>query len=229
MSNLGYLFDPAERSANSILIGVAGGSGSGKTTTVQRLVERLGADNAQVIAHDRYYRDRSDLPAAARAAQNFDHPDALDTDLLVEHLRLARAGQPVDAPVYDFAHHAREPRVERLEPRCVILIEGVLVLADSRLRDLMDLRIFVDTDDDTRYARRLRRDVIERGRTTESVQAQYATSVLPMHREFVEPSRRYADLVVTEGGFNDEALSRAADAILQLMQARVQQAFPSNL
>ena len=203
-----------------LLVGVAGGSGSGKTTTVERLVERLGADNAQVLAHDRYYRDRSDLPAEARAALNFDHPDALDTELLVEHLHMARAGQPIDAPVYDFARHARESRVERLAPRPVILIEGVLVLADARLREMMDLRVFVDTADETSYARRLQRDVLERGRTAESVQAQYTASVLPMYDEFVAPSRRYADVIVTGGGFNDEGIARVLEEIWQLTRGR---------
>jgi uridine kinase len=202
-----------------LIIGVAGGSGSGKTTTVERLVDRLGADNAQVLAHDRYYRDQSALTAEARVALNFDHPDALDTELLVEHVRLLRAGHAIQAPVYDFARHTRHTILDRIDPRPVIFLEGVLVLADVRLREVMDLRVFVETDDDTRYARRLRRDVIERGRTTESVQTQYATSVLPMHREFVEPSRRYADVIVMEGGFNDEGIARVMEEI-QLARAR---------
>jgi uridine kinase len=202
------------------IVGIAGGSGSGKTTVVERLVDRLSAGTAAVIAHDRYYRDQSAIPPAARAALNFDHPDALDTDLLVSHLQSLRAGLPIEAPVYDFARHARLPRVESVDPRPVILVEGVLVLADSRLREAMDLRVFVDTDDETRYARRVKRDVTDRGRTVESVQSQYAATVLPMHAQFVEPSRRYADLIVTEGGFNEDGIARIAAEILRLTRDR---------
>ncbi len=205
-----------------LVVGIAGGSASGKTTVVERLVDRLGADTSLVIAHDRYYRDQSAIPSEARATLNFDHPDALDTDLLVSHLQSLRAGLPVDVPVYDFSRHARETHVERVDPRPVILVEGVLVLADSRLRDACDLRVFVETDEDTRYSRRLKRDVADRGRTVESVRSQYAATVLPMHLQFVEPSRRYADLVVTEGGFNDEGIARAVEEIRRLTRARVQ-------
>jgi uridine kinase len=199
-----------------IVVGVAGGSGSGKTTVVRRLVERLGSHTTAVIAHDRYYHDQSSVPADARSGLNFDHPDALETELLIAHLQWLRAGRPVDVPVYDFSRHAREPRVNRVEPRPVILVEGVLVLADSLLRDAMDLRVFVDTDDETRYARRLKRDVADRGRTVESVQSQYAATVFPMHVRFVEPSRRYADLIVAEGGFNEDGIGRVAAEILRL-------------
>ena len=199
-----------------IVVGVAGGSGSGKTTVVRRLVERLGTHTTAVIAHDRYYYDQSGVPVDARAGLNFDRPDALETELLVAHLQALRAGETVDAPVYDFSRHARGPRVERVEPRPVILIEGVLVLVDSRLRDAMDLRVFVDTDDETRYARRLKRDVADRGRTVESVQSQYAATVHPMHVQFVEPSRRYADLIVTDGGFNDKGIDDVLTRIQSL-------------
>jgi uridine kinase len=205
----------------AIVVGVAGGSGSGKTTVVERLVERLcnrrGRDTAAVIAHDRYYRDQSAVPPHERASLNYDHPDALETELLVSHLQSLRAGLAVDVPIYDFSRHAREPRMDRIAPRPVILVEGVLILTDLRLRDLMDLRVFVHTDDETRFARRLKRDVTERGRTVESVKAQYEATVLPMHVEYVEPSRRHADLVVTEGGFNDQGIERVAEEVVKLL------------
>jgi uridine kinase len=196
-------------------VGIAGGSASGKSAVVERLVDRLGADTVAVIAHDRYYRDRSTLDASARAALNFDHPDALETELLLSHLESLRHGFAVDTPVYDFTQHARATRVERVAPRPVILLEGVLVLADARLRSAMDLRVFVDTAEEARYARRLRRDVADRGRTVESVRAQFEATVIPMHVEFVEPSRRHADVVVTGGGFNEEGIERVAREILK--------------
>lgn len=199
-----------------IVVGIAGGSASGKTTVVERLIARLGADAAAVIAHDRYYRDQRAIPAAARATLNFDHPDALETELLVSHLQSLRAGLAVEVPVYDFSRHARDTRVDRVEPKPVILIEGVLVLADRRLRDAMDLRVFVDTDAKIRYARRLTRDVADRGRTVESVRSQYAASVHPMHVQFVEPSRRYAELIVTDGGFNDKGIGEVLIRIQSL-------------
>ena len=186
-----------------ILIGVAGGSASGKSTLVERLIDRLGSDSAAVITHDRYYRDRGALEPDMREALNYDHPDALETELLLSHLQSLRMGLTIEAPVYDFSRHARELRVDRIEPRPVIFLEGLLVLADARLRDAVDLRVFVDTDDETRYLRRLKRDVEQRGRTMESVRAQYAATVGPMHRQFVEPSRRYADLLVVGDGFPD--------------------------
>lgn len=203
-----------------MIVGIAGGSASGKTTVVERLRERLGADTAAAIPHDRYYRDLSDQSADARAATNFDHPDALETELLVAHLDALRAGRSVDAPVYDFTQHVREQRTDRVEPRAVILVEGVLVLADARLRSIMDLKVFVDTGDEARYARRLRRDLTERGRTIASVEAQYAGSVRPMHERFVEPSRRHADIVVADGGFNGAAIQALADEIRRRLAAR---------
>ncbi len=199
-----------------VIVGVAGGSGSGKTTVVERLIAGLGADAAVVIAHDRYYRDQRAIPPEARAALNFDHPDALETELLVSHLQWLREGRPVEVPMYDFSRHARKPGMERIEPRPVIVIEGVLVLADPRLRDAMDLRVFVATDDETRHARRLKRDVADRGRTVESVEWQYAATVLPMHRQFVEPSRHYADLIVAVGGFNDQGIGEVLTRIQSL-------------
>lgn len=198
-----------------IVIGVAGGSGSGKSTVVRRIVESLGDDQVSVLEHDRYYRDRNDLRLEERAALNYDHPDALETDLLVRHVQTLRRGEAVDAPVYDFARHARTPDTRRIEPRRALIVEGILIFADPALRGLMDIKVFVDTDDDTRVIRRLQRDVAERGRTMESVIEQYLGTVKPMHLEFVEPSKRYADLIVPVGGHNAVAI----DLLLSLIRS----------
>ena len=189
-----------------IVIGVAGGSGSGKTTVVRRIVETLGGADVTVLEHDRYYRDHPELRLEERAALNYDHPDSLETNLLVEHVRTLKTGQSVDVPVYDFARHARQPARDRLSPRTAVIIEGILIFADAELRSLMDVKVFVDTDDDTRFIRRLQRDMTERGRTVQSVIDQYFATVKPMHLEFVEPSKRYADLIVPEGGHNQVAV-----------------------
>ena len=189
-----------------IVIGVAGGSGSGKTTVVRRIVDSLGDDQVTVLEHDRYYRDRNDLRLEERASLNYDHPDSLETDLLVQHVLTLKAGQPVEAPVYDFARYARTSITDRLQPRRAIIVEGILIFTDAPLRRLMDIKVFVDTDDDTRVIRRLQRDVAERGRSMASVIDQYLTTVKPMHLEFVEPSKRYADLIVPVGGHNAVAV-----------------------
>jgi uridine kinase len=185
-----------------LVIGVAGGSGSGKTTVVRRIVDSLGDSEVTVLEHDRYYRDRNDLRLEERAALNYDHPDSLETDLLVVHVHELREGRAVQAPVYDFARHARQPVTETVSPRRAIIIEGILIYTDAALRRLMDVKVFVDTDDDTRFIRRLQRDIAERGRTVQSVIDQYLGTVKPMHLEFVEPSKRYADIIVPQGGHN---------------------------
>jgi uridine kinase len=197
-----------------IVIGVAGGSGSGKTTVVRRIVETLGAGQVSVLEHDRYYRDQSALRPEARAALNYDHPDALETSLLVSHVQALRAGRDVEVPVYDFARHVRTASSEPLPARPAILVEGILIFTDAALRALMDVKVFVDTDDDTRFIRRLQRDLTERGRTLESVIGQYLGTVKPMHLEFVEPSKRYADVIVPEGGHNQVAI----DMLLTLLR-----------
>ncbi len=189
-----------------IVIGIAGGSGSGKTTVVRRLMASLGDDKVSVLEHDRYYRDRSDLRLEERAALNYDHPDSLETHLLVEHVKALRDGQVVQAPQYDFARHNRLEARQPVEPRAAIIVEGILIFADADLRALMDVKVFVDADDDTRFIRRLQRDITERGRTVPSVIDQYLGSVKPMHLEFVEPSKRYADIIVPQGGHNDVAI-----------------------
>jgi uridine kinase len=198
-----------------IVIGVAGGSGSGKTTVVRKIVEALDDARVSVIEHDRYYRDRNDLRLEERAALNYDHPDSLETDLLVRHVNELRAGRSVEAPVYDFARHARKDETETITPRRALIVEGILIYTDPALRKLMDVKVYVDTDDDTRFIRRLRRDLSERGRTVESVIEQYMSTVKPMHLEFVEPSKRYADIIVPLGGHNLVAI----DMLLTLIRS----------
>jgi len=191
---------------STTVIGVAGGTGSGKTTVARRLFDVLGSSRVCVIQHDRYYRERLDLTFEERCALNFDHPHALDTALLLEQLCALKAGRAIDAPVYDFSRHARCAHTDRIEPRQTIILEGILVLADASLRELLDVKVFVDTDPDVRFIRRMLRDTSERGRSVQSVIDQYISTVRPMHLEFVEPSRRYADVIVPEGGDNPAAV-----------------------
>jgi uridine kinase len=198
-----------------LIIGVAGGSGSGKTTVVRRIIDSLGPDEVTVLDHDRYYRDRGDLRLEERAALNYDHPDALETDLLVRHVRELKGGRAIQAPRYDFARYARLAETDTLVPRRAIIVEGILILTDANLRALMDIKVFVDTDSDTRFIRRLERDVADRGRTMASVIDQYQTTVKPMHLEFVEPSKRYADLIIPLGGHNTVAV----DLLLTLIRS----------
>ena len=199
-----------------LVIGVAGGSGSGKTTVVRRIVESIGDSQVVVLEHDRYYRDRSDLRLEERAALNYDHPDSLETDLLVRHVEALRAGRSVDVPMYDFARYAREETTEPVAPRRAVIVEGILIYTDAALRRLMDVKVFVDTDDDTRFIRRLQRDISERGRTVQSVIDQYLSTVKPMHLEFVEPSKRYADIIIPQGGHNAVAIDMLMTLIRSL-------------
>ena len=200
---------------SSFVIGVAGGSGSGKTTVVRRIVDSLGPDQVTLLDHDRYYRARNDLRLEERAALNYDHPDALETDLMVTHVRALKAGQAVDVPQYDFTRHARLMETNTFQPRRALIVEGILVFTDAALRDLMDIKVFVDTDSDTRFIRRLRRDVADRGRTMDSVIDQYQSTVKPMHLEFVEPSKRYADVIIPLGGHNTVAV----DLLLTMLRS----------
>lgn len=201
-----------------LVIGIAGGSGSGKTTVAQEILQRVGADRIAYLPHDAYYRDLSGLPPAQRAEINFDHPNSLETELMIAHIRQLKEYQPVQLPVYDFAHHTRTSETIRIAPRPVIVIEGILIFAEPELRDLFDVKIFVDTDADLRFIRRLERDIEERGRTTESVIKQYLKTVRPMHLEFVEPSKRYADVIILEGGRNVVALDMVVARIEALLQ-----------
>lgn len=199
-----------------IIIGVAGGSGSGKTTVVRKIVENLGDDHVSVLEHDRYYRDHPELRLEERAALNYDHPGSLETDLLVRHVEALKAGKDVEVPVYDFARHARVTASTRVPPRTAIIVEGILIFADAPLRALMDVKVFVDADDDTRFIRRLQRDIAERGRTVDSVIDQYLNTVKPMHLEFVEPSKRYADVIVPQGGHNTVAIGMLLSLVRSL-------------
>jgi uridine kinase len=200
-----------------LLVGIAGGSGCGKSTLAAKIVESLPTGSTLLIQHDAYYRDRSHLPPAERALINFDEPDALENDLLSGHLRSLRAGTPVDCPQYDYASHVRRPQVTRLVPRPVILVEGMLLFAVPSLRDIFDLRLFVDAADDVRLMRRIKRDLLERGRDIASVEAQYFGSVRAMHRLHVEPSKQHAHLLIPEGGENAQALDVIVGRLAQAL------------
>ena len=186
----------------SLIIGICGGTGSGKTTVANRIVESVSADEVVFIQQDSYYRNLTDLPLDYRNVANFDHPDALDNDLLVNHVRRLKAGEPVELPLYDFRTHSRMNETRHVEPKPIVIVEGILIFADPRLLEQMDIKVFVDTPDDIRFIRRLRRDLDERGRTLESVIEQYVVTVRPMHMQFVEPSKRHADVIIPEGGHN---------------------------
>jgi uridine kinase len=208
---------------SSICIGVAGGTGSGKTTVAEAIVDKIG-DGILMITQDRYYHDLSHLSMSARSKHNFDHPDAIEIPLLVENLKRLKAGRRAELPVYDFTRHVRRDETQAVQPRPIILLEGILILAVAEIRELLDVRIFVDTDSDVRFIRRLTRDMVERGRTLESVIDQYHGTVRPMHIEFVEPSKRWADLIIPEGGFNTVALDLLTNHIGQLLEGRVSKA-----
>ena len=190
---------------NILVIGIAGGTGSGKTTLMKNIINRFG-DVVTVLSHDNYYRRRDELTYEQRCAINYDEPAALETDLMARHLEELRRGNPIDCPVYDFTQHNRSDETVRIVPKSVIIVEGILIFEDAPLRELMDIKIFVDTDADVRLCRRIKRDVNKRGRTLESVLTQYQQTVKPMHEKYVEPSKRFADIVVPEGGKNLVAL-----------------------
>jgi uridine kinase len=192
--------------SSPIIIGIAGGSGSGKTTVSNVILREVGANRIAYIPHDAYYRDLSQLSPLQRAEINFDHPDSLDTALMIEHIKRLKAWEPVELPIYDFTTHSRTNRTSHVEPQGIILVEGILIFSEAELRRLFNVKIFVDTDADIRFIRRLKRDISERGRSTESVIHQYLETVRPMHLEFVEPSKRYADIIIPEGGQNAVAL-----------------------
>ncbi len=200
-----------------IIIGVAGGTGSGKTTVAFAILEKVGWNRIALIQHDSYYYDASNLPLEERARLNFDHPDALETALLVDHLVALRSGEPVQIPKYDFRTHTRLVETRLINPEPVILVEGILIFSERALRELFDVKIFVDADADIRFMRRLERDMKDRGRSLDSVIEQYMTTVRPMHLEFVEPSKRYADVIIPEGGHNTVALDMVVARVQTLL------------
>jgi uridine kinase len=201
-----------------VVLGVAGGTGSGKTTVADAIVARIGADRIAFLQHDSYYRDLAGWSREALLHHNFDHPDALESQLLANHIRDLKSHRAVEVPIYDFTVHGRTGRTRRVEPRGVVLVEGILIFVEPVLRELFDIKIFVDTDADLRFIRRLRRDLTERGRTVENVIGQYLETVRPMHLEFVEPSKRWADLIIPEGGFNAVALDVVCARVETLLQ-----------
>lgn len=201
-----------------IVIGVAGGTGSGKTTVSRQILERVGSRHIAYLAHDSYYKDLSHLTSEERALINFDHPDSLDTPLLIQHVKQLKSEQPAEIPVYDFTRHVRASETITVNPQPIILVEGILIFSEKDLLNLLDIKIFVDTDADIRFIRRLKRDIEERGRTAESVIQQYLTTVRPMHLKFVEPSKRYADVIIPEGGYNWVAIDMIADRIRSMLR-----------
>jgi uridine kinase len=195
-------FSGLEGGRVNLVIGICGGTGSGKTTVANRILESVQPDEVVFIQQDLYYRNLKDMPLDYRNAANFDHPDALDNDLLVKHLIKLKAGEPVELPIYDFRSHTRLPGTIPISPKPIVIVEGILIFAEPRLLEQMDIKVFVDTPDDIRFIRRLRRDIAERGRTLDSVIEQYVATVRPMHMQFVEPSKRFSDVIIPEGGYN---------------------------
>lgn len=205
---------------NSLLIGIAGGTGSGKTTVTNAILERLDRKRVVVIQHDSYYKDISVHGGLPPEQINFDHPDSLETDLLIRHLRDLKSGRAVDEPIYNFTTHKRLDSTRRLEPREIIILDGILILANRELRDLLDIKIFVDTDADERLIRRIRRDILERGRSIDSVMQQYVGTVKPMHLDFVEPSKRWADVIIPRGVENTVAIDMVVAKITTMFNVR---------
>lgn len=212
-------FDPEWNPNTSLTIGIAGGSGAGKTTVAQAIRGRLGKRNVAYIPHDAYYRDQSHLPPDQHNLINFDHPDVLDTDLFIDHICRLQNGLPVDIPIYDFTTHSRSNEVHHVLPQRVILVEGILIFTEARIRELLDLRLFVDADADIRFIRRLQRDMCERGRTLESVTQQWLQTVRPSHLEFVEMSKRHAHIMIPESGLNENVLNMIVGYVGEFLRA----------
>jgi len=201
-----------------LVIGIAGGSGSGKTTAADIILKKVGSHRIAYLQHDSYYRELTNLPINQRREVNFDHPDSLESDLMREHIMALKEWKAIEVQVYDFTTHSRTSQTLHVEPRRVILVEGILIFAEPALRSLFDVKIFVDTDADIRFIRRLKRDLEERGRTTEMVIKQYLTTVRPMHLDFVEPSKRYADVIIPEGGLNEVAMDMVIARIESMLR-----------
>jgi uridine kinase len=202
-----------------MIIGICGGTGSGKTTVANRILESVSKDEVIFLQQDSYYRDLDQMPLDYRQQKNFDHPDAIDNDLLVAHIRALKKREAVELPLYDFKTHTRQVETLHMEPRPIIIIEGILIFAEQRLLDEMDIKVYVDTPDDIRFIRRLRRDIAERGRTVESVIEQYVATVRPMHTQFVEPSKRCADVIIPEGGHNIVSIGLISGRIRERLEA----------
>ncbi|MCI0337923.1 MAG: uridine kinase [Acidobacteria bacterium] len=196
-----------------MIIGISGGTGSGKTTVARRILENVSDEQVTYLQQDSYYRNLGDMPLELRHQINFDHPDALDNELFINHVKALRAGEAIEIPVYDFSIHMRKNETIHVEPKPILIIEGILIFVDAALRELMDVKIFVETGDDLRFIRRLKRDIDERGRSVESVIKQYLDTVRPMHEQFVEPSKRYADVIIPEGGYNEVGIDLIAGKI----------------
>ena len=200
------------------IIGIAGGSGSGKSTLVSKLQEAFGTEDVATLCHDYYYKEHTDLSYEQRTQLNYDHPQAFDTDMMIEHIKMLKQGKEIERPVYSFVEHNRTSERVVVKPSNVVIIDGILIFENRELRDLMDIKVFVDTDADVRLARRILRDVCNRGRSMESVIEQYLSTVKPMHEEFVEPSKRYADVIIPEGGFNSVAVEMLIENIRSLIE-----------
>ncbi len=210
-----------------MVIGICGGSGSGKTTVARRIFDSL-RDRMVYLQQDNYYKDLSNLPLEERAHLNFDHPDAVDLELMTQHVRRLRAGQAIDCPVYDFTQHIRRPETLHVEPKPALIVEGILIFYPEALRSLMDIKVFVDTDPDLRFVRRLRRDIEERGRTVDSVIRQYLETVRPMHLQFVEPTKRYADIIIPEGGYNPVGTDLVVEKIKSMLRDAPETSVPTG-
>ena len=215
------------RMARRILIGIAGGSGSGKTLVARTIVRELGSDRVVIIDQDSYYRNLENIPFRDREARNFDHPDAFDNELLRRHIAELLEGHPVEQPIYDYSAHRRLAETRSIGEHLVIVLEGILIFVDPELRALMDIKLFIDADPDVRFIRRLRRDLVERGRSVDSIIRQYEESVRPMHQQFVDPSKRHADVIIPEGGHNKVAIDLVKTKIRELLRERGVEAVPA--
>ena len=202
-----------------MIIGICGGTGSGKTTISRAIVSAVGESNVVVVEQDSYYRNLADMPLDERHQANFDHPDSIDSEMMVNHIKRLKLGQPIDMPIYDMVTHTRSDRVEVIEPKPVVIVEGILIFAEPRVLELLEVRVFVDTPDDIRLMRRMRRDVTERGRSFERTLQQYEKTIRPMHFEFVEPSKRHADIIIPEGGQTDISVKCLCSMVREKLQA----------